>query len=402
MIGRWNYRTLEQAVYAVTAHSARIRRTEVVPIDSSIGRVLAQTVRGRVDVPPWDRSTVDGYAVRSADTAEGRSTVLKVIGHVSAGGSFRGRVGRGECVGIATGAPMPEGSDAAIMFERLDEDRDAGRISFSFRVQRGENVSFRGADIGRGDVVAMGGRRITAGILGALASQGMASVRVLAKPAVAVIPGGDEISPVGRKARKGQIYDVNSHTIASVIERCGGRAVIAHTVADEIGEVRRALLSALKHDACVFASGSSAGSRDFVAGVIAKEGRLLFHGVRIRPGRPTMFGVVRGKPVFGLAGHPVSSFLGAYYLLGPSVRKMSGIGNSPPHTVTAVFSGESRGDDTVERLIPVKLEDGRCVTVFKESGAITSISRADGIVRQPAGRDIADGESVKVELLNGC
>lgn len=401
MSGNWNYRTLEQAVRTAVAHTRGIGRSEFVHIDDARGRILAQTVRGRINVPPWDRSTVDGYAIRSADTSDGRMVTLGIIGHVKAGDSFRGSVGKGECVGIATGAPMPEGSDASVMFERVDENADEGKISFSFRVQRGENVSFRGIDIAKGDVVAAKGQRITAGILGALASQGMARVRVTARPVVAVIPGGDEVSPVGRKTRRGQIYDVNSHTIASVVEKAGGRAFIMDTVADDNDEVRKALVSALKYDACVFASGSSAGQRDFVAGAIEKEGRLLFHGVRMRPGRPTMFGVVRGRPVFGLAGHPVSSFLGAHYLVAPAVRKMSGAGNSQPAIViTAAFSGESRCDNATERLIPVKVVDGRCLPVFKESGAITSISMADGIVRQPAGKDIGNGDIVGVELLN--
>ena len=140
MSGNWNYRTLEQAVRTAVAHTRGIGRSEFVHIDDARGRILAQTVRGRINVPPWDRSTVDGYAIRSADTSDGRMVTLGIIGHVKAGDSFRGSVGKGECVGIATGAPMPEGSDASVMFERVDENADEGKISFSFRVQRGENV----------------------------------------------------------------------------------------------------------------------------------------------------------------------------------------------------------------------------------------------------------------------
>ncbi len=399
MTGRWKYRSFEDAVQAVIAHSRTVTASEHVPIDCSFGRVVAETVRGKRDIPPWDRSTVDGYALRSLDTERRRTVTMNVVGHVSAGQFFRGSIGRDECTGIATGAPLPQGSDASVMFEHVEEHDGGSRISLSFGVKSGENVSRRGADISRGDVIAEKGRTVNTGMIGALASQGMQRIKVLKKPVIAVIPGGDEVVPLGRNAGKGQIFDVNSHTIASVVEREGGHAVIAARVKDERHDVRKALVSAVKYDACVFASGSSAGQRDFVAGVIEQEGRLLFHGVRVRPGRPTMFGVVGKKPVFGLAGHPVSSFLGAYYFLGPAVRRMAGIPPAAPRTVQASFSGESGAESEVLRLLPVYVGDGECRSVFKESGAITSVSRANGIVRQPPGMHIRHGDTVNVELI---
>lgn len=393
----WDYRNLEDAAGAVLSNSRPLRATETVKLDDATGRVLASAVKSRVAVPPWDRSAVDGFAIRSCD-ALGGETTLRIVGETKAGAFFRGKVGKGECVRIATGAPMPAGSDCSVMFERVKES--GGCISFSFRAEKHGEVMVRGVDIRKGSTVAAGGTVITTGVVGALASQGTTQVRVFRKPSVAIFPGGDEVAPIGSRAGKWQIYDVNSHTIASLVRKAGGDPVIMETVADTRRAVRSALLRGCRHDACVFASGSSVGKRDFVAGTIEEEGRLLFHGIRIRPGRPTMFGVVGGKPVFGLAGHPVSSFLGAYFLLAPAVRKLSGLGQRPPVLVEAIFEGEARPDEKMRHLIPVAVRDGRCRSVLKESGAITSISMANGIVIQEVGQHIKDGDTVKAELID--
>lgn len=397
MSSRWNYRTLEEAVKASIANSRHVRGEERVALDSAWGRVMAVTVRGRVDVPPWNRSTVDGFALRSGDTSSGANK-FRIIGEVMAGTFFRGRVGRDECVRIATGAPMPEGTDASVMFEHTEEAE--GIISFRRRVPRWEEVSKKGVDIRKGAVIAEKGSVLTTGLIGALASQGMTQVSVARRPCVAVIPGGDEIAPLGSRAGKGQIYDVNSHTISSVIERAGGIAVMLPPATDDRESIRSSLHNGMKYDACVFASGSSVGQRDFVSGVIKEEGKLLFHGVRIRPGRPTMLGIVKGRPVFGLAGHPVSSFLGAHYLVAPSVRKMAGLPENRAHRLAAArYCGAEGADKHMAHLLPVRLKGEKCYPVFKESGAITSISEADGIVMQPRGIAIRNGERVLVEVL---
>lgn len=398
MSGRWSYRTLEEAAASVERSSNPVDGWEKVVLSDSFGRVLYDDVQAGLNIPPWNRSTVDGYAVRSRDTADGRVTKLKIAGQVRAGEFYRGRVMEGECVRIATGAPIPEGADASVMFEKVEEGKES--ISFSFGVSPMEEVSRLGVDIRKGDRVARRNSCISVGTIGALASQGFRNVRVRRKPVVAVIPGGDEIASPGTRARRGQIYDVNSNTIAAIVESSGGKAVRLPAVTDEQEKVRRTLLSSLKYDAVVFSSGSSVGQRDFVAGTIRKEGRLLFHGVRIRPGRPTMFGVVRGKPVFGLAGHPVSAFLGAHYLLAPSVRRMASLPRAARATVQASYVGNASEDRNMMHILPVEVRGDTCRPVFKESGAITSISMANGLVMQPAGTTIAKGEKVTVEMLS--
>ncbi len=395
----WDYRTFEQALGTVLRHAAPVGGQETLELPVAAGRVLAADIKGRMDIPPWDRSTVDGFAIRSSDTADGRETVLRIAGQVKAGEFHRGRVAKGECVRIATGAPMPEGTDASVMHERVSEQ--GGCISFSFRVGRRDEVSGKGADIRRGALIARRGDVVGTGLMGALSSQGITRVRVRRRPVVAVIPGGDEIASPGTRLKRGQIYDVNSTTIGSEVRMAGGEAVTLGTVTDDPGRVRKALLSAARYDAVVFSSGSSAGQRDFVAGTIADEGKLLFHGIRMRPGRPTMFGVVRGRPVFGLAGHPVSAFLGAHYFLAPCIRKMAGLPPPAPAAVSAAYMGEEKADERMLHILPVSAANGRCRPVFKESGAITSISRANGLVMQPAGKAIARGETVNVELLGG-
>lgn len=398
MSSRWDYRSFDAAVGAVLANSRPITDSETVPLDSAVGRVMAETVRGTTDIPPWDRSAIDGFAVRSGDLAEGRETVLRIIGEVKAGAFFSGVLRKGECVRIATGAPIPEGADAAVMFERVEEKGEEVRVPFA--VKRWEEVSRKGVDIKKGGPLARERDVVTIGTLGALASQGMNSVRVRRRPVVAVLPGGDEIAPAGSRARRGQIYDVNSHTIAAIVTRSGGIARIGRTVPDDRESIRRALRSALKHDVCVFSSGSSVGQRDFVAGTIREEGKLLFHGVRVRPGRPTMFGLAGGKPVFGLAGHPVSSFLGAFFFLAPCVRRMAGLPDRAPRYAEAVYEGEDAGHKGMVQLLPVHVKDGVCAPVFKESGAITSISRANGIVNVPPDHALTSGDRVSIEMLD--
>lgn len=398
MSSRWSYRTLEEATASVLRSSHPVDGWEQIELQDSLGRVLHGDVHARLNIPPWNRSTVDGYAVRSSDTAEGVETKLKIAGQVRAGEFYRGRVRAGECVRIATGAPIPDGADASVMFEKVREGKES--ISFAFLVSPMEEVSRLGVDIRKGELVAKRNSCLSVGTIGAIASQGLKTARVRRKPVVAVIPGGDEIATLGSRARRGQIYDVNSSTIAAIVEKSGGRAVRLPAVTDEREKVRKTLLSSLRYDAVVFSSGSSVGQRDFVAGTIREEGRLLFHGVRVRPGRPTMFGIVRGKPVFGLAGHPVSAFLGAHYLLSPSVRRMAGLPEATPATVQAVYDGNAREDRNMMHILPVEVKGNSCLPVFKESGAITSISRANGLVKQPAGTVISKGDKVAVEMLN--
>ena len=393
----WNYVSLKDAIKTVENNTKPFGSAEVCDLDSAYGRILADTVRAGVSVPPWHRSAVDGYAVRSADLKGRKKVALELQGRIHAG-EFPGmRVGKGQCIAVATGAPVPEGADAVVMLEFADVHAD--KVTVPGGMTKWENISTKGLDIVEGRVVAKKGMRLTAGIIGSLASQGIARIPVMARPEVAVIPGGDEIAAHGSKAEKAQIYDVNSHVVAAIVSDAGGRAVVHDPVRDSARDVADALDWGLEKDICVFVSGSSVGERDLTAAAIAGRGKLLFHGVRIRPGRPTMFGIVDGKPVFGLPGYPVSSFIGAHLLLRRCIMHMIGERISGDNVIIRQYSGRERAAREFMSIIPVRIDGERAYSVFKESCAITSMAAASGIVMLPAGAGIRNGQTVEIHLL---
>jgi molybdopterin molybdotransferase len=393
-VSEWNYVSLNEALKIIRKNSRHLREREMVSIDLALGRRLATDIRAKYDLPMWNRSAVDGYALRSRECRKG--TVLSVVGHISAGQFSTRNMRKGECIYVATGAPVPSGADAVIMKEFVESRGDEIRLLRS--VSAHENISLRGSDVRKGQLLAAEGKEVSSGIIGAAASQGIAELEVYRKPRVAILPGGDEIAPVGTELSPGQIYDINSHVIASVALSSGAEVKSFEPLRDTPEAVNGALELTSSYDVLVFCSGSSVGERDYVAEAIRQNGRLLFHGVKIRPGRPCMFGVVRGKAVLGLPGYPVSSFVGAHYLLRTCLKCMQGL-EMKQQFVKCRFRGKERADGEFDRVIPVSIRNGVCRSVFKESGAISSISMADGLLLLPGGKSIRENDSVTVEVL---
>lgn len=394
---KWKYKKLEEAVRAIEINTRLLERIENCDVDSAVGRVLARDVIANISIPPWNRSAVDGYAVRSADLKERGKVTLTLLGNVYAGEFTDTKMRSGYCMAIATGAPVPDGADAVVMMEYASAS--GGRVTVSGNVRKWDNISRKGVDIVRGRNIAANGTRLTAGVIGALSSQGIGEVPVRTKPEVAIIPGGDEIAAQGSQAAHGQIYDVNSHVVAAVVTCAGGKPFIHNPVRDTSEEFRKALEWGLGKDICVFVSGSSVGEKDLTAATITSLGRLLFHGVRMRPGRPTMFGVVDGKPVFGLPGYPVSSFIGAHLLLRRCIMRMTGERIVEEPAVKRIYRGTEHAAPEFMSVIPVRITGKSAYPVFKESGAITSISEASGLVMIHAGKSIRKGQRVDVSLL---
>lgn len=388
----WHYLSLNSALRAVETHTATIVETERVPLDQATGRRISSDLVARFDLPPWNRSAVDGYALRSNDTKR----TLRFAGHVFAGEFFGSRLRRGECVYIATGAPLPEGADAVAMKENAVRKGDSVEVR---RVEKWENVSRKGSDVRRGSVLVTAGSVINAGAIAAASSQGMQELEVYRRPRVLIVPGGNEVRPLTETLSPGQIYDVNSHVVASMASGYGAMPVIRRPIEDSLEEALGVLNELSEYDGAVFCSGSSVGERDFVARAIEASGTLVFHGVRMRPGRPSMFGVVGGKPVLGLPGYPVSSFVGAHYLLRACLEKLSGIRYRRAEADTA-FHGTEKAHDEFDSIIPVRIRGRYSFSVFRESGAVTSMCSADGLLRIPAGRRVRDGQTVRVELLH--
>jgi molybdenum cofactor synthesis domain-containing protein len=355
-----------------------------------------------MDVPPFDRSAMDGYAVMSEDAAgagELNPAVLKVTGELFAGDDRLARIGKGEACRVATGAPLPEGADSVIMAEYADEE------SSHVRVRRAEprwgNVSRRGSDMRAGADVLTKGAVLDPAKVGVLASLGMSSANVLARPSVAIFSSGNEIAEPGGPLGAAQVYNSNSYTLASLVDRTGGAARIMPRIEDTEDAVRSSIASASGKgfDAVAISGGSSVGERDLLAGVLSSMGEVLFHGVQIKPGKPFLFGKAGGIVVFGIPGYPAACLTVGYIFLAPAVRKMAGL-PADRRTVRTRLARRVASRLGRAQILTVKLTEKGALPVFKESGAITSLAAADGYIIIPDDTELVEAdEEVEVVLF---
>jgi len=393
--------SLENALKTIESNVTAICRTEKVDLDDGLGRVLAEDITAGHSTPPFDRAAVDGYAVMAEDTfgsTRRKPRGLENIDRLYAGEKPQKEVGAGTCIQVATGVKMPSGADAVVMVE--DVSYRNGRVEIMKPVFPGANIARTGEDIKRGEVVLRKGQVLDPGKLGVLASQGMSSVEVYEKPRVAVIPTGDEITAVGQALAEGQIYDINSHTVSAVINQSGGNAIHFDITGDTRQKLKAAVKEALKADLVVFSGGSSVGERDMLADILNEEGEVLFHGIQIKPGKPTMFGIVQGKPFWGMPGYPTSCLINAYILLSPAIRKAAHLPPEKPVQINATLGCSVSGSVGRRQFLPVRLDGDKAVPLFKESGAITGTALASGYIVVPENIDLlAEGSPVTVTLF---
>jgi molybdopterin molybdotransferase len=394
--------TIEQARAIIDETLRPIERRERVPLLHANGRVVAEDIRSLRDVPPFTRAAMDGFAVRAADTFgasrfEPRS--LRVLEKVYTGQVPTMRVTEGQCVEIATGAPMPDGADAVEMVEET-ERLGTEEVRVFTPVYPRQNVGRQGADIVREQVVLRAGDLLNPSRIGALAALGALDVEVFGRPTVAILSTGNEIVDPGRNLAPGQIYDINKFTLSAIIAEHGGSPTPYLTAEDTVEDLERAIDACLACDVLIFSGGSSVGERDLILDVIGRRGNVLFHGIAVKPGKPTVFGTISGRPVFGMPGYPTSCLSNAYMLLVPSLRRMARL---PPHRVKTVqLPIAQRVVSTTGRhqFYTVRVVDGQAVPAFKASGDITSMSLADGYIEIPANTEIVEkGEIVDVKLL---
>jgi len=394
----------DDALQIVLNEAAPITRTEIVPLAAADGRVAARDVTASADVPPFDRAAMDGYAVVAADTfGAGTQAVrtLTCVDRVFTGQVPARGIASGECVEIATGAPMPAGADAVVMVEETDRDRtDPNLIRIMTPVYPRQNVGRRGADITSGQTVVSREQVLNPSRIGALAATGVTAVEVFARPSIAILSTGNEIVPPGQPLGPGQIYDVNRFTLEAVIARHGGTTAILPIAADTVEELSDALSGARVHDVVVFSGGSSVGERDLILDVLRRHGDVLFHGVAVKPGKPTIFGRIDATPVFGMPGYPTSCLSNAYMMLVPFVRKMARLPRWEPATVDAPLARRIVSTTGRHQFYTVRLVDGRAEPAFKASGDITSMAHADGYIEIPAQTDVVEaGTVVTVKLF---
>lgn len=389
---------LDEALRMVMDVARPVERRERVDLADALRRVAAEDVLSPRDVPLADRAAMDGYALRAEDTLAGSPAVLRRIETLYAGSIPKRVVSSGTCAEIATGATLPRGADAVVMVEDTVSDGDEVRVRRVVRA--GEHVYRRGDDLHKGSPVVREGEVLTPAKLGALAAIGRDRTAVFARPRVAILTSGDEVIPPGRPIRAGQVYDVNSQTLAAVVSENGGEPVRLGPVRDRLDALRAALRRARKADLVVLSGGSSVGEKDLIVDVLRSEGEVLFHGISVRPGKPTVLGRVGRVPVLGMPGNPTSCLNNAYVILAPMLRRMA---RRPPPIerivevplAERVVSVRGRTD-----FVTVRLVDGRAVPASKGSGAITSMAHADGYLEIPADLEAREaGERVRVVLF---
>ena len=393
---------LDHARTIIQSTMRPIERTERVRLFEAHGRVLARDAVASSDVPPFSRAAMDGYAVHAEDTfgaTRHEPRVLRCIEQLFTGQVPQRAVARGECVEIATGAPMPDGADAVVMVEET-EAAGASDVRVFTPVYPKQNIGRQGGDIQAGQVVLRTGDCLNPAHVGALAALGLADVEVFAKPRVVILSTGNEIVDPGQPLAPGQIYDVNRFTVAGVIAEHGGIPVPARTVSDTLEDLGRALDEAPAHDILVFSGGSSVGERDLILDAIAARGQVLFHGLSVKPGKPTAFGLIGGRPVFGMPGYPTSCLTNAYALLAPALRQTARLPPASIRRVTVPLGQRVISVSGRHQFYTVRLEHGIAMPAFKASGDITSMSQADGYIEIPAQTDIVEkGEMVDVTLF---
>lgn len=375
-----------------------VGHVEEVGLGSADGRVLARAVVAADDVPAFDRSAMDGYAVVAADTADATAdqpTLLTCIGTVHAGEVFGRRIAPQECVAISTGAPIPDGADAVVMVEHTTAAGD--RVGVAKPVAARQHVGRRGADMSAGQIVLEPGQLLTPSRLGALAATGAATATVFAQPRVAIIPTGNEVVPPGRPLRQGQVHDVNRYTLSAVVRAHGGLPVPLDIAADTIESLDTALAAAADCDLLVFSGGSSVGDRDLVIDALRSAGEVLFHGIAVKPGKPTAFGRIGHQLVLGMPGNPTSCLSNAYVLLIPLLRRLAHLPPHAPRTVRVPLTEGIASTANRHQFYSVAVRDGQAIPAFKGSGEITSMSRADGYIEVPVGVDrVEAGTMVEV------
>jgi molybdopterin molybdotransferase len=393
--------SIAEARAIIDAGMPRIERRERVPLLDASGRVLASEAVAAADVPPFDRASMDGYAIIAADAADAtraRPGLVRLRGRVYTGDVPTVDVVPGTCVEIATGAPLPAGADAVIMVEDTAIAGDV--VSLFAAVKTGQNIGRRGADISIGQAVLHAGEVLNASRVGALAALGHAEAEVWARPTVAVLSTGNEIAPQGAPLPPGQIYDINRFTVSTVVAEHGGIAVPVSTARDTLAALNTALDECLAHDVIVFSGGSSVGERDLILDVIRERGEVRFHGIAVKPGKPTLFGRVQGRPVFGMPGYPTSCLSNAYILLVPALRRMARLPLTAPRTMMLPLAARVGSVPGRHQFYTVRVENGRAVPAFKASGDITSMSRADGYIEIEADvTEVAAGTEVRVTLF---
>lgn len=405
--------TFEEAKKTIESYfKAVFLGDEEVVLMEAYNRVLNEDITSVIDIPPFNRSTMDGYAVRAQDTFcadENQPVTLKVTGAVLVGEQPIVKVGHGEAVEIVTGAPIPEGADAVVMVE--DTEREDSDLRIFGALTPNENVMKKGSDIRKGTVVSKKGQLLGATEIGVIAALGLTKVKVLKIPIVAVLSTGGEVSELGKPLPPGKIYDINAYSIGTATLECGGKPVYFGVVPDDKAALFKALQTAVASaDIVITSGGVSVGPKDYTPQIVDSLGKpgIVVYGVAVKPGKPLTVGFVDEKPIVSLPGHPTSALLIFYLFARPLIQRLAGRPETAMKMIRAVAGSRMFSAKGRRTFVMVRLEfDKDCRLIAEQvessaSGAITTLASADGFVEIAENEQFIDsGEEVTVSLFRG-
>ena len=374
--------SVEKAIEILSENFGENISSETLKTENIPGRILSEDVYSRENIPAFHRSTVDGFAVISSDTygaGENMPSMLGIKGEILMGQKPTEKISRGECMKISTGGMLPEGADSVVMVEYTDLAFE-GMCLCMKAVSSGENVTKKGDDVKEGSVILKKGRKLSSADAGILAATGITEVKCAKKPLVGIISTGDEIIDYSLKPSIGQIRDINSVLISSLLRENGCETKSYGIVRDNKRELTEVFLRALSEcDTVLLSGGSSKGERDMTAEIISERGELLFHGLAMKPGKPTILGACDKKAVFGLPGHPAAAYYVCQRLVIPFIKMLTG-DKEKIRTVRLTLGTDIPSNHGREDVVSVKISEGKIYPVFGKSGLVSILSESDGYI----------------------
>jgi molybdopterin molybdotransferase len=378
---------------------------ETIALPDADGRISGETVSAKTDLPAFNNSSMDGYAVRASDTRSATPSQpvrLRLIGRVAAGESFTGQVDPGSCIRLFTGSPLPQGADAVVMQEDTITQPSADQIGICEAAAPGENVRFKGEDVRAGTALLEPGASLSAGSIALLAAAGVSQVKVGRRPTVALLPTGSELRPAGERLGPGQIFEANQAALCTLVQRAGGLPHCAPIVPDSLPATREALSTAFGScEIVVTCGGVSVGELDYVkAAFEALGGKLEFWKVAIKPGKPFVFGNLGNRFLFGLPGNPVSALVTFLLLVRPALRRWQGPGDAGLRSVDGIAAAPIINNGDRRHFIRVHLDNNGAVrpSGIQASHVLSSLARANGLVDTPPNTTRESGTKVRVLL----
>ncbi|HMK54824.1 MAG TPA: gephyrin-like molybdotransferase Glp [Methanobacteriaceae archaeon] len=376
---------------------------EKVELTKSFGRILAENIYSTMDLPPFDRVAMDGYAVRAENifgASEDEPKALEMIDVVRAGDNPLKSVENDTCIEVGTGAPAPPLADAVVMVEFTE--RSGNEILIYQGVAPGENIVKKGSDLKKDILILKKATILTPDKIGVLSAMGIKEVLVYFKPKVGIISTGNEIVAPGREINPGEIYDVNSQTVAATILACGCLPTGVLIVKDDFQSLKNAINSLMDSDIIITSGGTSAGAGDVLRAVVEDMGEILVHGIAIKPGKPTLIGRIDNKTIIGLPGYPVAALLILETFVVPFLRRNLGLAFEEDGYDTIQIEISRRFHTSRGRThnLLVKVKNGFAIPILKDSGAITALAEADGYIEIPKNTEIIEkGTLVDVKLF---